>query len=141
MNVIELYKNPQKYHRQQISITGYNRFYGYKTPTYSDNYYDLYLTDDLSISIDNEESGLGKDSLDQLVAFNNIINGNKPHVIARIYDKNVKMSFSKTNIIEDKNLTDSSITVYGYFTYNPNTKNYISDPEVYQIEVYAYEFH
>lgn len=140
VTITDLYNSPQKYHRKYVCVSAYNAFYCYDEPTYSENFYDMYLMEYVSNDIDNSESGLGKRWASQFMAYQNLLDKQQPHIIARIYEQNASNALSGSNISSSKNLTDEYVTVYGYFTYNPNTKGYIADPEVFQLEVQAYEF-
>lgn len=141
VTITDLYNNPHKYHREYVSVSAYNAFYCYREPTYSENFYDLYLIQNLSSKIDNSLSGLESSGLSQTIAFYDLTQMKHPHIVARIFEQNATNVLSGSNISSSSDLTNKHVTVYGYFTYNPNTEGYITDPEVFQLEVHAYEFH
>ena len=141
VTITDLYNNPHKYHREYVTLSAYNIFYTYNEPTYSENFYDMYLMQNLSSEIDNSKSGLGVNWASQFTAYQNLLDKEQPHIIARTFEQNSNNILSGSNISSSNNLTNKYVTVYGYFTYNPNTEGYISDPEVFQLEVHAYEFH
>lgn len=141
VTITDLYNNPNKYHRKYVTLSAYNIFYTYNEPTYSENFYDMYLMEFMSDDIDNSESGLDKEWASQFMAYQNLLDKEQPHIIARTFESNANNVLSGLNLSSSNNLTNKYITVYGYFTYNPNTEGYISDPEVFQLEVHAYEFH
>jgi hypothetical protein len=138
VSVEKLYSNPSYYNGKDVAVTAWNAYYGYMKPAKMENFYQIYLINDVTrfLGSDKLSDILDADefSIFAYVYYTEYIEPyNTPYVDAIIFERNVS---------EKIDSRENKMTVFGKFSYNPayNEGGYITDPKPYQIEVYEYYF-
>ena len=129
-SVTELYKNPQKYSGKKVAITSWKVVSVFNSETVVGAFYNMLLCDDTTHYKSMSSYGL-KTARCYKYYTDCIQPYNTPYVGAYVVFDNVYKE-----IPDAKN----KITIFGTFTYNPNSREggYIGDPHVYHVDVEYY---
>lgn len=129
----DLYNYPLAYDGENIKVEAWMSFYAHMEPVYSEHFYEIFLVDDKSAFL-GDYSSLVLERTPSLFAIlyesDWLQAKNVPYVVGRIYDSKLREEFGEREI---------RITCYGQFTYNPMEERRIDDPELYNLDIVAYQ--